>query len=159
MEIKKLANGKYECYGVKFASEEGAKLYFESRGLAKPKKNSSSFPLWQKTIIGLLLAYGMFSCASDFDKSTATSEVSESYALMLCQTALKRASIDPASAEVPYVERQGRGSEFYFAWGSGTKPVQMKNRLGLMIPAGASCIVDQTSGAIRSLSLDSKTIL
>lgn len=92
-------------------------------------------------------------------KDQTAQGVSESHALMLCQTALKRASKDPDSADIPYVNSFGKGDEYYFAWGSSTRPVQMKNGFGMMVPAGASCIVSVSSGTIRKLTLDSETIL
>lgn len=90
--------------------------------------------------------------------SSGSEGVSQSMALARCQIALKAMSRDPESAEVPYVNNFGGVNEFYFAWGASTKPVRMKNGFGAILSAGASCIVDRTSGEITSITLDGKTM-
>lgn len=106
-----------------------------------------------------------FSCAGSGGSGTSstsrqqTSSFSELDALLLCQTALKRASRDPEKAEVPYVKAFGGSAEYYFAWGAQTKMARMRNGLGLEVAVGASCIVDKATRRITSLTLDGKTIM
>lgn len=83
----------------------------------------------------------------------------ESDALLMCQMALKKISRDPEKADIPYVDDQGKGTEYYYAWGNSTKLVRMRNGLGLEVAATASCTVDGKTQRITSLTLDGKTIL
>jgi hypothetical protein len=82
-------------------------------------------------------------------------------ALTMCQFAIKRLSRDPDTAEIPYVDNLGGsvGTEYYFAWGAGTKYARMRNGLGLEVPVSASCIVDATTKKITQLIFDGKTII
>lgn len=80
-------------------------------------------------------------------------------ALSMCQFALKRASRDPEKADVPYVENQGSGDNFYFIWGASTKMARMRNGFGLEVATTASCTVSATQKRITSLILDGKAII
>jgi hypothetical protein len=60
---------------------------------------------------------------------------------------------------VPYVNDQGGGGEFYFAWGASTKPVRMKNGFGALLESGASCTVNKQTGQITSLTLNGKSVM
>lgn len=114
-------------------------------------------------VVVVLVVFGVIgNCSGEKTAGTTSSAstgVSQSMALASCQYALKALSIDPASAEVPYVNNFGSANEFYFAWGASTKPVRMKNSFGTILSVGASCIVDGSSGKITSLTLDGKTML
>jgi hypothetical protein len=80
-------------------------------------------------------------------------------ALTICQYALKKISLDPDNAQIPYVENFGTGDEFYFAWGASTRIARMRNGIGLDVAVTASCIVDKQSREIKSLTLNGKKII
>lgn len=103
-------------------------------------------------IVGGLLTF----CTGKVDTSKG---MRESDALWLCQKALKTISRDPENADIPYVSDQGQGSEFYYAWGTNTKVVRMRNGLGLDVATSASCIVDGKNQRITALTLDGKSVL
>lgn len=127
-----------------------------------PKKAVKSAPIWVQVVIGLIGAYASVSCVaggSDTKSTNTTESLSSSTALFMCQTALKRASHDPENASVPYVTDQGRGDEYYFAWGASTKPARMRNALGNEVAVGASCIVSKSQKRILSLTLNGQTII
>lgn len=165
MNITPRDDGQYEVGGLTFSSEEAAKLFVDSRS-AKTRSapvEGIEAPDWKKgasyLALGALMLYGLSSCLEAGNKPSAPIGSSESGALTLCQSALQRVSLDPATAEVPYVDDMGKGGEFYFAWGASTKPVRMKNGMGTMRAAGASCTVNKQTGKITSLTLDGKTVM
>ncbi len=104
------------------------------------------------TIIVLSILY---SCMG---KSSTDGGMKDFQALALCQEQIKSASLDRASAEVPYVENMGTGGEFYFAWGAQTKPARLRNGAGLDATASASCIVNRATGQVTQLTLNGITI-
>lgn len=77
----------------------------------------------------------------------------------MCQMALKKISRDPEKAEIPVVQNFGSETEFYFAWGSSTKMVRMRNGLGLEVAGSASCVVDKATKRFTSLTLNGESIL
>jgi hypothetical protein len=121
-------------------------------------------PKWVQAAVIIFGSYLVFSCVSgggSSSKSSGSSQPSFGHvdALTMCQMALKRSSRDPDKAEVPYVNNQGSGNEFYYAWGPGTKVVRMRNGLGLEVAASASCIVDGSTKRITSLTLNGESII
>lgn len=126
------------------------------------KKKPPTAPVWLQVVVGLFLAYVIVSCAVGGDKgsgSTSATSFGWNDALTMCQSALKNASRDPEKASVPYVENQGSGDEYYFAWGASTKMARMRNGLGSEVAASASCTVSHSQKRITSLTLDGQTII
>jgi hypothetical protein len=109
-----------------------------------------------------LVSVGVASCTgprtTHADEAKKEGGLSHSYALMLCQTAVKSALVDPDSASVPYVESVGGGDEFYFAWGASTRTIKSKNRMGLEVASSASCTINGKTAEVTSLTVNGKTI-
>lgn len=124
------------------------------------KKTPPHVPIWAYVVSGLLGGWLMVSCAGSKEsgKNAASSGLAEGTALLMCQTALQRAARDPENASIPYVKDQGRGDEYYFAWGAGTKPARMRNGMGNEVATSASCIVSKSQKQITSLTLDGQTL-
>nr|WP_315206770.1 hypothetical protein [uncultured Albidiferax sp.] len=79
-------------------------------------------------------------------------------ALLNCQRAIKNASRDPSTAQVPAVEALVGGADYRFLW-SAAEPVRLRNGLGLEVSAPALCVVDETSGKIKLLTLDGQPLI
>lgn len=77
--------------------------------------------------------------------------------LRICQEAIKNVSRDYAATKVPYAKNYGSKGESYFAW-NNKNPIKMVNGMGMLVPVSGSCIVDEASGHITSLTLNGKTI-
>lgn len=158
---KKISDKAVACphCGAPVAAQKNAQLTPEA---VSPKKKPPTAPVWLQVIIGLFLAYLIVSCATGGGKGAASTK-SPSFdwndALTMCQMALKNASRDPEKASVPYVENQGSGDEYYFAWGASTKMARMRNGLGSEVAASASCTVSHSQKRITSLTLDGQTII
>lgn len=80
-------------------------------------------------------------------------------ALTMCQFALKKISMDPENAQIPYVPNFGTEREFYFAWGASTRVARMRNGIGFDVAVTASCIVDKRTKKITSLTLNGAQII
>ena len=80
-------------------------------------------------------------------------------ALLNCQRALKSASRDPATAQIPAVAPLQGGADWRFLWAPNTEMARMRNGLGLEVAVGAFCVVDEASGKIKLLTLDGKQII
>lgn len=105
-------------------------------------------------LIALSLVVGwLLHVATGGDYSTQEGGLSDASALLLCQKAIRARAVDPDTVEVPYVRNNGKGDEFYFAWGAQTKFIRMNNRLGRQAPVSASCVVDGSSRRITSMTL------
>ena len=105
-----------------------------------------------------LYAMGQRGEGAGADQPKKDAAMSHSYALMLCQTAVKSALVDPDSANVPYVESVGGGDEFYFAWGASTRMIKSKNRMGLEVASSASCMINGKTAEITSLTVNGTTM-
>ena len=88
-----------------------------------------------------------------------SSGVSIGAAQVTCELAIKRLSLDPETAEVPFVNGADISGEFSFSWGASTKNIRMRNGLGLDVPASASCSVNKQTGMITFLTLNGETII
>lgn len=88
-----------------------------------------------------------------------SAEFGDRDALALCQFAFKKVSRDPDKAEIPAVQNFGKGDESYFAWGSETRVMRMRNGLGLDVAATGSCIVSKSAKKITSLTLNGESII
>lgn len=125
-------------------------------------------PIWARVVAMILISpitalFAVFitSCTGGSGGSSGGSNsgsFSQSEALMICQYSIKGSMMDASSTDVPYVDDQGSGNEYYFAWGSSTKSIRTRNGLGLEVPASASCIVDKRSKSITQLTVNGKTI-
>lgn len=128
--------------------------------MAMEKAAAKPVPMWAYVVSGLLIVLLAASCVGGnaTDKAAPGSGLTESAALLMCQTALQSAARDPEKASIPYVKDQGRGDEYYFAWSASTKPARMRNGIGNDVAASASCIVSKSQRQITSLTLDGQTI-
>lgn len=116
--------------------------------------------IWPALISMAVLAVIVVSCVNlGGSGSSSSSSFGWNDALTMCQSALKKASRDPDKAEVPYVENQGSGDNYYFIWGPTTKMARMRNGLGLEVATSASCTVSGTQKRITSLILDGQAII
>jgi hypothetical protein len=92
------------------------------------------------------------------EKSTSAAEskvaAARGSALLNCQRAIKRASRDPESANVPAVSPLKEGADWRFLWSPNTQQVRVRNGLGLEVAVGAFCVVDEVTGNIKLLTLD-----
>lgn len=95
---------------------------------------------------------------SSMAPSSSAQIYSSTTALTVCQMALKQASRDPETADIPYVADQGSGNTYHFAWGAHTAMTRVRNDSGLEVSTQASCTVDKSRGRITSLALDGKSI-
>lgn len=133
-----------------------------------PEQTRPEQPLWAKTVaiivispITALLAFFVTSCTGGSGSpmgGNSSGELPQSEALMMCQYAIKGSMIGSSNTDVPYVDNNGSGNEFYFAWGASTKAIRTRNGLGLEVPASASCIVDKKARIISQLTVNGKTI-
>lgn len=94
----------------------------------------------------------------DTRSAQATVAVARGSALLNCQRALRNASRDPSTAQVPAVEALAGGADFRFLW-TADVPVRLRNGLGLEVPVPALCVVDETSGKIKLLTLDNQPLI
>lgn len=74
-------------------------------------------------------------------------------ALHLCQQAIEQASVNPATARVPYVEGVQRADGWVFVWPRDGR-LQLQNGFGAMLAAQASCKVDALTHAVSALTID-----
>lgn len=135
-------------------SDREAALYEAREGFVSKEEKQLPYQLLKFAAAGLVVA-GIMALwpskkADSFDSLDA---------LSMCQSALRQVARDPDNADIPYVPNMGSGKEFYFAWGTSTKVVRMRNGLGLDVATSGSCTVDATAKRITSLTLDGKTIL
>lgn len=124
----------------------------------KPSDNNKLNNFVQVIAVVIFVVF-MIRCEySDYEKGPSKTDFTWNDALLMCQTTIKNFARDPDTAEVPYVPNGGKGNEYYYAWGAGTKSVRMRNGLGLEVPVSAYCIVDGNTKTITQLSIDGKTI-
>lgn len=91
--------------------------------------------------------------------ATANQGLTHSYALTVCQMAMKKIARDPDKAEIPYVKGSEDSGFFYFAWGADTKHMRMRNGLGLEVPASGTCYVDKVQKRITQLTLNGQQVI
>jgi DNA-directed RNA polymerase subunit RPC12/RpoP len=122
---------------------------------SKPEASSKTIFVAAASI-GLMI-FVASSCTGGRGADTSkTQSMGSTEALTMCQFALKKISIDPDKADIPYVSGQESGDDLYFAWGQSTKMARMRNGLGLDVAATASCIVSKSQRKITSLTLNGK---
>lgn len=80
-------------------------------------------------------------------------------ALWNCQRAIKSASRDPETANIPNVSPMQGGGDWRFLWAPHTEQVRMRNGLGLDVAVDAFCVVDEDTGKIKLLTLDGKQLV
>lgn len=119
-------------------------------------KQSQTAPWWAWAITGLLVVMVLRACFGGEDKPEKFSHIE---ALGMCRMALQAAARDPEKADIPYVENQGRGDEYFFSWGAQTKMARMRNGLGLEVATSASCVVNAKTQRITSLTLNGQTLI
>lgn len=90
--------------------------------------------------------------------STESARMSAPDALWLCQAAIKRATRDPETTDVPFVSEAPGDGAYLFVWGSGTRPVRARNGLGLPVAITAACTVDGYRRAITGLVVDGRVV-
>lgn len=78
-------------------------------------------------------------------------------ALLLCQHAIANASVNPATAKVPYVPSSDAGDSWNFLWREDSG-AQLQNGLGVMVGAYVFCKVDKSTHQIRTLAIDGTII-
>lgn len=113
-------------------------------------------PWWAWVITVLMVMMVLRACFGGEDKPAQFGHID---ALGMCRMALQAASRDPEKADIPYVENQGRGDEYVYAWGAQTKMARMRNGLGLEVAASASCIVNGKTQRITTLTLNGQTLI
>ena len=79
-------------------------------------------------------------------------------ALRTCQKQIKAISRSPSTAVVPDVGWMKGGVNWRFKWDSRTRPLVLRNGLGLDVPTEGLCVVDEQSGSIVLLVVDGQTI-
>lgn len=94
----------------------------------------------------------------DTRSAQATVAAARGSALLNCQRAIKNASYDPSTAQVPAVDALQGGADYRFLW-TPQQPVRLRNGLGLEVPASALCVVDEGSGKIKLLTLDGQPLI
>lgn len=83
----------------------------------------------------------------------------EVQARKVCQTEIKKWSRDPDKTEIPYVIASSTQEFIGFIWGGNTPMLRMRNGFGNDVGVAAICVVYRSSGAIKSLILDGKTVV
>lgn len=135
-------------------------------GATKPvvAKKSVGLGGWILAVVVGVVAFQSCTSSQRRDEARSASPaaryaMSESEALTRCQEMIRRQARDPETANVPFVRNMGKGTEAYFAWGAQTKMARMRNGLGLEVAVSASCIVDLSTGTLRSLTVDGKALM
>lgn len=85
--------------------------------------------------------------------------VASGSALMNCKRELKKSARDPETAQIPDVSPLKGGSDWRFLWAPDTQQVRMRNGLGLEVAVGAFCVVDESTGKIKLLTLDGQQLI
>ncbi|MDD2178158.1 hypothetical protein OIN59_12000 [Acidovorax sp. D2M1] len=85
--------------------------------------------------------------------------ISEEQALRTCQKTLKQAARDPETAVVPDVGAMRGGADRRFLWNANSRLVRMRNGMGIEVGVIALCVVDEETGRIKLLTLDSKQLI
>lgn len=80
-------------------------------------------------------------------------------AITMCQAALKKASLDPKTADIPIVGNLGTETEYRFVWDATTRMVSVRNQRGEMEATSAFCLVDGPTRRVVGLTLGSRAII
>jgi len=80
-----------------------------------------------------------------------------SAALLQCQQRIASLAEYGDAEMPPYAKNYGKGDEFYFAWQRGS--FHFRNGFGAPVKMSASCIGDLSTGEIKQLTVNSKSIL
>lgn len=80
-----------------------------------------------------------------------------SAALFHCQQRIAGLAEYGDAETPPYTKNYGKGDEFYFAWQRGS--FHFKNGFGAPVQMSASCIGDLSTGEIKQLTVNAKSIL
>lgn len=60
---------------------------------------------------------------------------------------------------MPNVGPMRDGADWRFVWGPQSRPVRLRNGLGLEVTTTALCVVDESTKAIKLLALDRVSIV
>lgn len=160
-----LSNGKWSWGGMEFNSLEAANMFAASRQTAP----TDTSPPAKFGLLGWALALGIAaligSCVfggsskQSANKSTISTDISDSRALSLCKQAIRLVSRDPDKAEIPYASPSRSGPDYLFTWTPGINTIRLRNGLGLDVPASARCAVNAASGQISILDVNGNTIV
>ena len=80
-------------------------------------------------------------------------------AITMCQVALKKASLDPKTADIPMVGNLGTETEYRFVWDATTRMTLVRNQRGEMEATSAFCLVDGPTRRVVGLTLGSRAII
>lgn len=80
-------------------------------------------------------------------------------AITMCQAALKKASLDPQTADIPMVGNLGTETEYRFVWDATTRMTFVRNQRGEMEATSAFCLVDGPTRRVVGLTLGSQAII
>lgn len=80
-------------------------------------------------------------------------------AITMCQAALKKASGDPKSADIPLVKSVGTEMEYRFVWDATTQMVHVRNGRGEIEAMAAMCLVDGPTKRVVGLTLGRRSII
>lgn len=133
-------------------------MFYQSYQFNKAEASNQLIKIGQGIGVIVLVVFLIRNYYSKVEQGPSPADFTWNDALLMCQTTIPKFARDPDTAVVPYVPNYGKGNEYYFAWGDGTKHVRMRNGLGLEVPVSASCIVDGNTRTITQLNLDGKTI-
>lgn len=126
---------------------------------APPRAAPGTGDYWRSVgVLSVLVSAAWLFFGEPSPREAKPRQFGEMDAVYLCQQALKWLAVDPETADIPYVPNHGRGSEYYFAWGHGTRFARMRNGLGLEVPVSASCIVDGASRRITGLTVNGEMV-
>lgn len=156
--------------GARFCSSCGASILDASVGPsfdAKPADQSTvsngASGAGVEAVMGwvillVLLLFLVRGCFLWSERQPSGSSPSLASALTSCQYAIRSASLDKASAEVPYVRGVVIKGEASFSWPRGSG-LRLKNGFGALLDASAACEVDLATNRIKFVSVNGKRVL
>lgn len=138
-------------------TKDALKLQAQNMARTKPPK----WPLWWKamlSIAAIMLVSALIGRGNNINPSSSPA-FDQYAALAVCQHAIKRASIDPENASVPIVPNTARNNDYKFIWGSQSKALHLRNRMGLDAPASGECYVAKETQIIQSLIINGEKFI
>lgn len=101
--------------------------------------------------------------AGEPDKPAAQSQaaaagIDAASAFVICENAIRSASVNPSTAVVPHARAIDNGQSWRYVW-LRDAGMQLQNGFGAMVGAAGACSVDKASGRITQLYVNGETLI